>query len=60
MMADAAMVETRQNGVGQVVEQRRIEELPLNGRQVTQLIMLSGAAVPVTDTAFIRAAPSMW
>src|SRR5438128_1999350 len=44
--ADAAMVETRQTGVGQVVDQRRLEELPLNGRQVTELIMLSGAAVP--------------
>lgn len=44
--ADAAMVETQNNSVGQVIDQRRIVELPLNGRQATQLILLSGAAVP--------------
>jgi hypothetical protein len=43
--ADAAMVETQNNSVGQVIDQRRIVELPLNGRQATQLILLSGAAV---------------
>jgi hypothetical protein len=44
--ADAAMVETQNNSVGQIIDQRRIVELPLNGRQATQLILLSGAAVP--------------
>src|SRR4051794_18531775 len=43
--ANAAMVETRDNSVSQVIDQQRIEELPLNGRQPTQLILLSGAAV---------------
>ena len=43
--ASAAMVETRTSGVGQVVENQRILELPLNGRQVTDLITLAGAAV---------------
>src|ERR1700757_2487734 len=42
--ANATQVETRSAGVGQVVETRRILELPLNGRQVTDLISLSGAA----------------
>ena len=45
VQANAAMVETRSVGVGQVVENARILELPLNGRQVTDLIVLSGAAV---------------
>ena len=44
MQADAAMVETRSSGVGQVVDQQRIVDLPLNGRQATQLIFLAGAA----------------
>ncbi len=43
--ANAALVETRNSGVGSVVETQRIVELPLNGRNVTDLITLSGAAV---------------
>jgi hypothetical protein len=43
--ANAALVETRSQGVGQVMENQRILELPLNGRNVTDLITLSGAAV---------------
>jgi hypothetical protein len=43
--ANASMVETRQLGVSTVVESERIVELPLNSRDVTQLITLSGLAV---------------
>src|SRR3989449_2418137 len=43
--ANAALVETRSTAVGQVIENERILELPLNGRQVTDLITLAGAAV---------------
>ena len=39
------MVETKENSVSAVVDQQRINELPLNGRQVTQLILTLGAAV---------------
>jgi len=42
--ADAAMVETQDTSVSQVIDQRRIIDLPLNGRQVTDLILLSGGA----------------
>ena len=45
VQAQAALVETRSTAVGQVIENERILELPLNGRQVTDLITLSGAAV---------------
>jgi hypothetical protein len=44
-------VETRRMGVATVVEQERILELPLNARQVTDLITLSGAAVQVPPSA---------
>ncbi len=44
VQADASMVETHSTGVGQVVDQQRVVELPLNGRQATQLIFLAGAA----------------
>jgi len=42
VQANAAQVETRATGVGAVIENQRILELPLNGRQVTDLITLSG------------------
>jgi hypothetical protein len=45
VQANAALVETRTVGVGQVMENARILELPLNGRNVTELITLAGAAV---------------
>src|SRR5689334_3602767 len=41
VQANAALVETSNVGIGQVIEQQRILELPLNGRQVTDLITLS-------------------
>src|SRR6266853_1751581 len=45
VQADAALVETRSTGVGQVIDNTRVLELPLNGRNVQQLIILSGTAV---------------
>src|SRR5262245_27058434 len=45
VQANAALVETRTVGVGQIMESERILELPLNGRNVTELISLAGAAV---------------
>ncbi len=44
--ANAALVETQATGVGAVIENRRILELPLNGRVATDLIVLSGAVIP--------------
>jgi len=43
--ANVSQVETQSLGVGSVVETQRILDLPLNGRDPTQLIMFSGAAV---------------
>ena len=42
--ANVALVETHSNGVGQVIDQQRVVELPLNGRVATELIFLSGLA----------------
>jgi hypothetical protein len=42
--AAAAMVETQSTGVGQVINQQQVVDLPLNGRDATQLIFLSGAS----------------
>jgi hypothetical protein len=43
---DAAMVETGSTGVGTVIDNQRVQDLPLNGRQPTQLIFLAGMATP--------------
>jgi len=43
--ADAVMVKTDETSVAEVIDHERIVDLPLDGRQVTQLLLLSGAAV---------------
>jgi Carboxypeptidase regulatory-like domain/TonB dependent receptor len=50
--AGAPLVETREVGVRQVVENERILELPLNGRSVTDLITLAGGAVQTGTARF--------
>jgi len=47
--AAATMVESHSSGVGQVVNQQQVVELPLNGRQVTQLITLAGGSNTVAS-----------
>jgi outer membrane receptor protein involved in Fe transport len=44
VQANAAMVETRSTGVGQMIDNQRILELPLNGRQASDLILMTGMA----------------
>jgi len=51
--ASANMVETRTTAVAQVIDERRIVELPLNGRQVTDLVVISGAATPTPNANMI-------
>jgi hypothetical protein len=41
--ASAGMVETKENSISQVIDQTRIVELPLNGRNLTELLTLTGA-----------------
>lgn len=45
VQANAALVETRHTGVGQTIDNIRITELPLGGRQLTELILALGAAI---------------
>jgi hypothetical protein len=44
--AQAPLIETRRSGIGMVVENKRVEELPLNGRQTLDLVYLTGMATP--------------
>src|SRR5687768_6242941 len=41
VQANASMVETRATGIGQVINNSQILELPLIGRQVTDLVVLA-------------------
>src|SRR5262245_11139695 len=54
VQADAALVETRSSGVGTVVDNQRVLEMPLNGRNVTELIFLSGMATANTVTGSVN------
>src|SRR2546422_3683442 len=45
VQANAALVDTRNSTVGSVIENERVLELPLNGRNVTDLIVLAGGTV---------------
>lgn len=47
--ANATMVQTQSTSVAEVIDQRRIVDLPLNGRQAYQFILLSGAATYMPD-----------
>jgi hypothetical protein len=44
VVANAQMVETKSTAVGQVIDNARVIEMPLNGRVATELIFLSGLA----------------
>jgi hypothetical protein len=43
--AGATMVQTQDTSISEVIDQRRVDDLPLNGRLPTQLVVLAGAAV---------------
>ena len=44
VQAGASMVETRDSSISQVIEQQRIVDMPLNGRNLTSLLTISGIA----------------
>jgi len=50
VQAEVAAIETRSLGVGTVVESQRVLDLPLNGRQPTDLITLSGLAIQTSSS----------
>src|SRR5258708_31144895 len=44
--SETSLLQTESSSLGQVVEQRKANELPLNGRNIFNLITISPAAVP--------------
>src|SRR5579884_861760 len=57
--AGAALVQPEQTQVSQVINEKDIVELPLNGRQATQLVLLSGASV-VTSGGDMTGSKNYW
>jgi hypothetical protein len=47
--AEALAVESHSSGIGQVIDQLSISELPLNARQPINMIFLGGVSVPQSD-----------
>jgi hypothetical protein len=47
VQANASLVETKSVGIGRIMETERIVELPLNGRNPSELILLAGATAVV-------------
>jgi len=47
IVASAPMLESTNSKVGTVVETKQVTELPLNGRQFAQLILLTPGALPI-------------
>lgn len=58
--AEASMVQTEDQSVSQVIDSQRMVDIPLNGRQATQLILLTGAttSAPVGDNTGSKNYPS--
>ncbi len=44
VVANSTLIETHSTGVGQVIDNQRVVDMPLNGRQATELIFLAGLA----------------
>src|SRR5687768_18591268 len=55
--AAAPLVDVQSAGISEVVENERIVELPLQGRRVTDLIVLAGAAVNTGNVSAFRGMP---
>ena len=60
VQAAASMVQTEDQSISQVVDRQRTVDLPLNGRQATQLILLTPGTsnAPATDLASSKNYPS--
>ena len=59
VVGNASMVETRSPGIGQVITNQQVLELPLNGRQLTQLIFLAGLATGGPDANAAQGASAL-
>src|SRR5579871_6807768 len=58
--ASAAIVETQNTAVGQVVDTQRVLDLPLNGRNTQELILNSGPAVNMGNLTTVSGAKRVY
>lgn len=55
IMADAALVETATNSMSQVISDKTVQEIPLNGRHFTDLSLLTPGTVTPPANGFLSA-----
>ena len=55
IIADAAVIETTTNGLGQVINDKTVQEIPLNGRHFTDLSLLTTGTVTPPANGFFPA-----
>jgi Carboxypeptidase regulatory-like domain/TonB dependent receptor len=55
IMADAALVDTTTTSVGQVINDKTVQEIPLNGRHFTDLSLLTTGTVTPPANGFLSA-----
>jgi Carboxypeptidase regulatory-like domain/TonB dependent receptor len=55
IVADAAVVETTTNSLGQVINDKTVQEIPLNGRHFTDLSLLTTGTVTPPANGFLSA-----
>jgi len=55
IVADAAVVETTSNSMGQVINEKTVQEIPLNGRHFTDLSLLTPGTMTPPANGFLSA-----
>jgi hypothetical protein len=55
IVADAAVVETTTNSMGQVINEKTVQEIPLNGRHFTDLSLLTPGTMTPPANGFLSA-----
>jgi len=55
IVADAAIIETTTNSMGQVINDKTVQEIPLNGRHFTDLSLLTPGTVTPPANGFLSA-----
>ncbi len=55
IVADAAVIETTTNSIGQVINKKTVQEIPLNGRHFTDLSLLTPGTMTPPANGFLSA-----
>jgi hypothetical protein len=55
IVADAAIIETTTNSMGQVINEKTVQEIPLNGRHFTDLSLLTPGTLTPPANGFLSA-----